>query len=37
MTKTVSKIEKLIAELCVEFKELAKVCDITDNKRKPVV
>ena len=34
-----SKIERLIAELCpngVEFKELGEVCEIADNKRKPI-
>ena len=39
MTKSMNKIEKLIAKLCpngVEFKELAKVCDIADNKRRHV-
>lgn len=39
MTKHQSKIEQLIAKLCpdgVEFKELGEVCEIADNKRKPV-
>jgi type I restriction enzyme S subunit len=39
MTKKMNTIEKLIAGLCpqgVEFKELGKVCEIADNKRKPV-
>jgi len=39
MVKKMNKIEKLIDELCpdgVDFKELVKVCDIADNKRKPV-
>ena len=39
MTKNLSKIEKLIVELCpngVKFKKLGEVCDIADNKRKPV-
>jgi type I restriction enzyme S subunit len=34
-----NKIEKLIAELCpegVEWKKLGEVCEIEDNKRKPV-
>ncbi len=39
MPKHQSKIEKLIAEHCpkgVEFKKLGEVCEIADNKRKPV-
>jgi len=39
MTTHQSKIEKLIAELCpngVEFKEFGGVCEIADNKRRPV-
>ena len=39
MTKPVNKIEKLIAKLCpdgVEVGELGEVCEIADNKRKPV-
>jgi len=39
MPKHQNKIEKLLAELCpegVEFKELGEVCEIADNKRKPV-
>ena len=39
MTKHQSNIEKLIAELCpdgVEYKELGEVCEIADNKRRPV-
>ena len=34
-----NKIEKLIEELCpqgMEFRELGEVCEIADNKRKPV-
>lgn len=39
MTEPMNKIEKLIFELCpkgVEFKKLGEVCEIADNKRKPV-
>ena len=39
MTKSMNKIEKLITELCpdgVEFRELGEVCEIADNKRKPI-
>ncbi len=34
-----SKIEELIEKLCpngVEWKELGEVCEILDNKRKPI-
>jgi type I restriction enzyme S subunit len=34
-----NRIEKLIAELCpdgVEWRKLGEVCEIEDNKRKPV-
>ena len=39
MTKNISKIGRLIDELCpygVEFKKLGEVCEIADNKRRPV-
>ena len=39
MTNHQNKIEKLISDLCpngVKFKKLGEVCEIADNKRKPV-
>ena len=39
MTKPLNKNEKLIDELCpegVEVRELGEICEIADNKRRPV-
>lgn len=39
MTEQPNIIEKLVADLCpsgVEFKKLETICEIADNKRKPV-